>query len=75
MDRDQKKKLLLGFVLAVIIVTTLAFYTDNPREGNGNETSYVEECKPYFLNATPCPVDVNNSTQNLPDNQTVTASG
>jgi len=54
------------FALSIIfIVSLLALHTDNPEMGNGNDTGYVEECKPYFLNGVQCPLDSNQSNTNL----------
>lgn len=64
------------FAISIILITLLlALHTPNPDIGNGNDTSYVEECKPYFLQGVECPLDKNQSEYNLSNNQTVAASG
>lgn len=74
----MEKKIVLGLVVSIIILTTLAFYTDNPdnrQQQQGKQVSYVEECKPYFLNGVKCPLKENRSVSNLSDSsQTVNNS-
>lgn len=75
MDRKSQAKLTIGAVLFFSIFLLLAFYTSNPDKAMVNESSYVEECKPYFLNGVKCPLDNNNSSSKPVENNTEVVNG